>query len=526
MKRILKTFISAVISFMLIFSVFSIAASAATGTISLGYSGKANPGQTITVNLTVGHTKSMFSYDTLITYDKDCLKLVSLKNSNNEVVANAAGSFKISLFNPSGAKNLTETITFKVLKVGNTQIAVGSSQAGDVDGQAVDIPAKNLNISITAPTKSSDNTLKKITISAGTLSPSFSPNVTEYKVTVPYNVDYFDINGVPNHDKATRTYSKGENGPDIKVGTTVRTITVTAENGSVRKYNITVTRLPQGTTSSTSSADTSSTTSTVEPEENKLETVVDGNKMTVAEIIPDDVTAAGFEKGEYTFNSVHVPAFLDKDKEVVLLYLLDEENKGELYMYNPATGIFSPPCFVNDARNYTILPVSAIKRDQLLIDTENVFNLSTVTIGQQQVEAYIYKDDALADFAIVCAINEKGEKGFYRYDIAEGTLQRYVAESKENSPAGAVVSGLANTDTIVVIVCAAVCLAAIIAIIIIWAARRRYYDEEDFDDFDDAEPLFVKETEFDTAETDENLMENENEDETEENDGETESEEE
>ena len=194
-------------------------------------------------------------------------------------------------------------------------------------------------------------------------------------------------------------------------------------------------------------------------------------------------------------------------------------------MYNSATGIFSLPCIINNANHYTILPVTALKRDQILIDTESVFNLSTITIGENEVEAYIYKDDALCDFAVVCAINSEGEKGFYRYDKKENTLQRYVAEYRaEETDASAV--GTLNTDAIVVLVCAGVCLAAIIAIIIIWAARRRYYADDFDDDFDDAEPLFVNETEFDTADEDDILAENENQADTQENEDETEAEEE
>ena len=519
MKKTLKILLSAIVCLTLLLSV-SLSAMAAGANISLGYSGTANPGKTITVNITVTSSATLYAYDAIVQYDTSYLQLVTTSDG----ITSAAGSFVVNPTSKAGAKTLTATAQFKLLKAGNTTVKVLEGAAGDGTNQGISVQAKNLSLSITAPQKSSDNTLKSIKISAGTLSPAFSKNVTEYKVTVPYSVDYFSIDGYATHSGAKVTYKDGP-GPNIKVGTTVRVITVTAENGAVKKYNIAVTRLPQDTTSSTSSTETSSTTSTVEPEENKLETVVDGNKMTVGEIIPEDVTAPGFKKGEYTFNSVHVPAFLDKEKEVVLLYLLNEESKGELYVYNPATGIFSLPCIINDAKHYTILPVTALKRDQILIDTESVFNLSTITIGENEVEAYIYKDDALCDFAVVCAINSEGEKGFYRYDKKENTLQRYVAEYRaEETDASAV--GTLNTDAIVVLVCAGVCLAAIIAIIIIWAARRRYYADDFDDNFDDAEPLFVKETEFDTADEDEILAENENQADTQENEDETEAEEE
>lgn len=527
MKKVFKKALLLFMCFAMLFSIASISASAESGTISIGYSGSTNPGKEITVKLTVGYSKGLYAYDTLVTYDKDYLQLVSLTNTDNGVVANAAGSFRISLFNASAPKTLVCEMKFKLKKVGNTSIGIAASAAGDVNAQEVSIPQKSLSLSIKEPTKSSDNTLKSIKISAGTLSPAFSPNVTEYKVTVPNSVDYFSIDGYKNHSGATVKYTDGP-GPNIKVGTTVRVITVTAENGAVKKYNITVTRLPADTTSSsTSSNDTSSTTSTVEPEENKLETSVDGNKMTVAEIIPEDVTAAGFTKGEYTFNSVHVPAFLDSDGKVVLLYLLNEENEGALYLYDSATGLFKKPVTVSGSKNYTIIPLNSITRDQILIDTESVFNLSTVTVGEQEVEAYVYKDEKLSDFAVVCAINEDGEKGFYRYDTKEGTLQRYVAEYRESDKTSAKVNGLVLNDTIVVISCAAACIVAIIAILIIWAVRRKRFAQDDFeDDFDDAEPLFVSETEFDANDEVENFAEDEDTDENDQTDGENGTEEE
>ncbi len=527
MKKVIIYLSSIILCLTMVFSI-GLHSAAASGKATISSSPTINVGKPI--NVTVSAKKNdngvLRAFGCIVKYDSQLLEFDKSAMSDDVTVKEYvvdSKTKKLKLMLEGNSNELKITIKFKALKAGTAKVSVEDCEAVDSSYNDISLDGDSKSISVVAPTKSSDNTLKSIKISAGTLSPSFSPNVTEYKVTVPYSVDYFSIDGVKNHSGASISYSTGDRGPEIKVGTTVRTITVTAENGSVKKYNISVTRQAQGTTSSTSSADTSSTTSTVEPEENKLETVVDGNKMTVAEIIPDDVIAPGLEKGEYTFNSVHVPAFLDKEKEVVLLYLLNEENKGALYVYNPATGIFSLPCFINDTKQYTILPVTTLKRDQILIDTESVFNLSTITIGEQEVEAYIYKDDALSDFAIVCAINGEGEKGYYRYDKKENTLQRYVAEGRTESVSGNSTAAPLNTDAIVVIVCAAICLAPIIAIIIIWISRRRYYAEENFDeDFEDNEPLFVNETDYDANDEAENLTEEENEGESEEEQGQTE----
>jgi len=162
MKNIVKKFLIALCVLTLMLSIITIPVSAATGNINLGYSGTANPGNEITVKLTVSYTKGLYAYDTTVRYDNSCLKLVSLVGSSNDVVANAAGSFGISLFDASAPKNLVCQMKFKVLKVGNTSVSVDSGIAGDIDALSVNIPAKSLNVYITAPTKSSDNTLKSI----------------------------------------------------------------------------------------------------------------------------------------------------------------------------------------------------------------------------------------------------------------------------------------------------------------------------------------------------------------------------
>ncbi|MDR2018407.1 MAG: cadherin-like beta sandwich domain-containing protein [Syntrophobacterales bacterium] len=97
---------------------------------------------------------------------------------------------------------------------------------------------------------SSDATLASLTVSAGTLIPAFTPNTTNYTVTVPNNVSSINITAAATHGAASVA---GTGTKDLVVGINAFSITVTAENGATHTYTIAVTREgepPEITTSS------------------------------------------------------------------------------------------------------------------------------------------------------------------------------------------------------------------------------------------------------------------------------------
>jgi hypothetical protein len=95
----------------------------------------------------------------------------------------------------------------------------------------------------TKPVPDSDATLKSLSISAGYLSPGFSAGITSYTAIVNNAVDKITVSGVPNSGAATaggdNEAEKGlEAGKENSLAVTVR-----AENGAVKTYTVTVTRL-------------------------------------------------------------------------------------------------------------------------------------------------------------------------------------------------------------------------------------------------------------------------------------------
>jgi len=91
---------------------------------------------------------------------------------------------------------------------------------------------------------SSDATLSGITVSAGVLSPAFSPSVTQYTVEAGNEITSINLSATANNAAATVS---GTGTKSLSVGYNVFNITVTAENGSQLIYSITVNRAAPST---------------------------------------------------------------------------------------------------------------------------------------------------------------------------------------------------------------------------------------------------------------------------------------
>ena len=96
---------------------------------------------------------------------------------------------------------------------------------------------------------SSDNTLSSIDLKVGgtaiALEPSFDPNVTQYAAYVEYSGGSIDAKFPANDSAASVSHNFTQ---QINTGSNNYYIVVTAENGSIRTYNINLHLIPQGMT--------------------------------------------------------------------------------------------------------------------------------------------------------------------------------------------------------------------------------------------------------------------------------------
>ena len=100
---------------------------------------------------------------------------------------------------------------------------------------------------------SSDNTLESLVIANSKISPSFHKDTTTYNVVVPSDIKNLDIKYVTTDKNAKVSISGADNLKDNAVN--VVTVTVTAEDGSVRKYTLNVTKSDEKTSNKLASLD-------------------------------------------------------------------------------------------------------------------------------------------------------------------------------------------------------------------------------------------------------------------------------
>lgn len=179
----------------------------------------------------------------------------------------------------------------------------------------------------TTTTKSSDNYLKELSTTNGTLSPKFVKTTSNYNITVPYDVEKLDLKAIANNSKAKVTITGNS---DLKVGNNVIEIEVTAEDGSSRSYTINVTK----------SAKTSN---------NKLTNIIlDGGNTSLSPVFNPDVYEYNIEVDPKT-NSIDLKAItgnsnakvevtgnnnLQEGNNVILVKVTDENGFTQYYQIN------------------------------------------------------------------------------------------------------------------------------------------------------------------------------------------------
>ncbi len=89
--------------------------------------------------------------------------------------------------------------------------------------------------------KSSNAALDNLIVSQGELSPAFSSEVTSYTLSVGNEVDSITVTGTVADETAELSSVSGTE-QSLTTGDNTITLTVTAEDGSIREYTVTVTR--------------------------------------------------------------------------------------------------------------------------------------------------------------------------------------------------------------------------------------------------------------------------------------------
>lgn len=167
-------------------------------------------------------------------------------NTYNYAATTSEGSVTVSasLLNSSATfinGNGPRTVN---LNYGNNTILIQAQDGGVTSTYTINIKR--------ADSRSSNNTLSSLSVSAGTLSPSFSANTSKYEVEVGSDVSTVDISATLADSSASFVDGFGPRSLAVSRGYTRAAIKVKSQSGSVRTYSIVV--IQEGSSESNSDA--------------------------------------------------------------------------------------------------------------------------------------------------------------------------------------------------------------------------------------------------------------------------------
>ena len=385
----------------------SISISSASGTV----------GSKITVTVTISASDIIDVALVPVSYDKSIIKPVGAGNS---------GVVSFALLDAS-AYGSTESISmeFEIIAAGTTTLSVAGtttlSVAGDakisVNGEPATVSSSSSGkVTAKAPASySSDNTLKSLQISPGTLSPAFSPDRTTYNATVDADVTELVVSAVANDNAAKVSIS----GRRMDPGSNTTTITVTAEDGSVKRYIIYTTKLVDGQEATTEAeSKTEAVTEDASQTVNNDGTVtIDGRKYSIVQDYSGITIPEGYQEADYDYNGQKINAVKGIKTGLILMYLESEDGKGGFYIYDESAKTFSPYNTVAEPEiTYVVLPITNS------LEKPAGYALTKFTMNGKEVQVLM---DADRQYCLFYGVSSLGEKGWFRYRVSDGTIQAY-----------------------------------------------------------------------------------------------------
>ena len=202
-------------------------------------------------------------------------------------------------------------------------------------------------------------------------------------------------------------------------GSNTTTITVTAEDGSVKKYIIYTTRLEDGQEATTEAeskteAVTEDATQTVN---NDGTVMIDGRKYSVVKDYSGITIPDGYQEIDYDYNGQKINAVKGIKTGLILMYLESEDGKGGFYIYDETAKTFSPYNTVAEPEiTYVVLPITNS------LDKPAGYALTRFTMNGKEVQVLM---DADRQYCLFYGVSSLGEKGWFRYRVSDGSIQAY-----------------------------------------------------------------------------------------------------
>ena len=392
MKNLKKTFITCTVVFALLLcmtqSVFAASISVTAGQSSV------KVGNTVAFTITVPSNTQAWTYQvawsdnlTYVSGDTEPMGFEGTSSTRNQLIfmANGEGTGKVWI---AGGSYSIDRQPYDASGSATVSIVSASQPSQGYDhGDFDDDPP--------TPSKSSNNALASLTVSAGELAPAFDPTITDYTLSLPLRTNKITFTATPSDSKAT---VQGNGEVALRSGENKVAVVVTAEDGSAKTYNITVKVAREPTVFFS----------------------LNGESLGVMQDTDGVTPPAGFSPTTVPYSGEELPAWTNAAGQM-LLYLVNQDTLAAgFYLYDEAEGVQSPYLpIVYGATTYVYTGVPAEK------ESIPGLTLCDVEAFGHILKGWKYEDASLQDFCVLYLMDAGGNYGCHTYDSQSGTLQRF-----------------------------------------------------------------------------------------------------
>lgn len=479
MKQFLKRGLAIITALILCLNFGKLDAKAANVVIALS-SSTVSVGNSVTATVSISGS-DISAYTIYVSYNSSVLQYVSASGS---AIINGGGGTVTA----SGTSAGSFSINFTAIANGSGSISTSGSDVYDINGTAIAISHAGATVTVataesttsTSTTeagqttedgtteeddRSADCNLASLQVSPGTLSPAFSADRTSYSLQVEEDVTSVVVSASAADSKASTSVS-GAN--SIQKGKNTVRITVTAENGAVKIYTISV----------QAGEDVGDPVA-----------VIDGKTYDFVMSEENLEAPEGYTASTTDYKDWEVLSFTSPNKKLTVVCLKDEEGETQWFLMDADKDVFTP--YQEYSSQYNRYIITNVPEG---VAVPEGFVQTTLKIGKNEVVAYQSAEIADKDFYLVYAINVEAEEGFYEYDAKEQSFLRYVpmivseevlvpATPTVATPSEPIVvdtpdNPFANPLVIAIVVAAGVLLLILLICVIIFAGRISRQNKE------------------------------------------------
>lgn len=325
MKHYLNKLIKTLTAVSLFTVFFAFAAYAEEGLIYFS-DPAVNSGETVEVTMTVQSDNTRIGdVNVLLKYPSETLEF-----KKGTSASGGAGTIRVhGKGTKDGDHKMNYVLSFKTSKPGEFTVNIDSCEVYDENGAAITIShLGSSKITVTGDEAATGSVfLSTLEVSPGTLTPGFSPETTDYSITVGLSVDHLTINAIPSDSTSTVSVVNNEN---LKEGENSVVIYVQSNDGQLQNaYHINVIKTEGGEETLLASQEAPTVEST-----DGVQLSCKGKTITIMDT-GDEVTAPdGYRESQIRIDGKPVKGWIcgdDAKPEYFLVYGMND--KGELNFY-------------------------------------------------------------------------------------------------------------------------------------------------------------------------------------------------